>query len=131
MSFRALKPAIAVVAVALAGGASGAAERLPAVPGTCVPTTIASVETRLMDGSKPIPGSGSAVVFANKGYQVSYEEIPEISASRRGDRVYMCLMQIPQGCPPGDERGRVYTTTNLRTMQSWTLPDAEHMCGGA
>jgi hypothetical protein len=130
MTSRALPIAAALALIAVAGGASGASERLPTIPGTCVLATIASVETRLMDGSKPIRGSGSAVVFANKGYQVSYEEIPEISASRRGDRVYMCLMQIPRGCPPGDNRGCIYTTTNLRTMQSWTLPDAEHMCGG-
>jgi hypothetical protein len=25
----------------------------------------------------------------------------------------------------------VYKTTNLRTRRSWSLPDAEHMCGGA
>ena len=121
----------AAIAATVLGAAGNAAERLPTSLGTCVLTTIASVETRLMDGNKPIPGSGSAVVFANKGYQVSYEKIPEISASRRGDRVYLCLVQLPRGCPPGDERGRIYTTTNLRTLQSWTLPDAEHMCGGA
>ena len=31
----------------------------------------------------------------------------------------------------GDERGRVYSGTNLRTRGSWQLPDAQHMCGGA
>jgi hypothetical protein len=25
----------------------------------------------------------------------------------------------------------MYTTTNLRTLDSWTLPDSQHMCGGA
>jgi hypothetical protein len=112
---------------------SAAGAGLPTTPGTCVLTTISKIGTRLIDGStgRPIEGSGSAVSFANKGYQVSYGEEPAVSQSRRGDRVYMCLMQIPTGCPPGDDRGRVYTTTNLRTMQSWTLPDAEHRCGGA
>ena len=43
----------------------------------------------------------------------------------------MCLIQIPYPCPPGDNRGRLYKTTNLRTHRSWTLRDAEHMCGGA
>ncbi len=52
-------------------------------------------------------------------------------ASRKGDKVYVCLMSILANCPPGDDRGRVYTTTNLRTMESWTLPDSEHSCGGA
>jgi hypothetical protein len=42
-----------------------------------------------------------------------------------------CLTKLPTHCPPGDQRGKWYTTTNLRTDESWTLPDAEHMCGGA
>ena len=110
-----------------------AQERLPAAPGTCVLTTITSIGTRLVDGStgRPIPGSGSAVTFANKGYQVSYGQEPAITRSQRGNRVYMCLMKVPKGCPPGDNRGRIYTTTNLRNMESWTLPDSEHSCGGA
>lgn len=113
--------------------AYSAGERLPTTPGTCVLTTISGIGTRLVNGStgRPIAGSGSAVNFVNKGYQVSYGEEKAISHSRTGDRVYMCLMKIPTGCPPGDDRGRFYTTTNLRTMESWTLPDAEHSCGGA
>ena len=31
----------------------------------------------------------------------------------------------------GDNRGKIYTTTNLRTLDSWTLTDSEHSCGGA
>jgi len=76
-------------------------------------------------------GSGSAVVFANGGYQVSYNEVEAIHHSRVGDPVLMCLILIPRGCPPGDARGRWYTTTDKRTMESWTMPDAEHSCGGA
>ena len=110
-----------------------AEERLPTTPGTCVLTAISTISSRLAKGrtGQPIPGSGSAVTFNNKGYQVSYAEEPAILHSRRGDKVYMCLMQVPRDCPPGDDRGRIYTTTNLRTMASWTLPDAEHRCGGA
>ena len=121
------------VAVASYCTAVSAQERLPTRPGTCVRTTISEIGTRLVDGStgRPIPGSGSAVNFANKGYQVSYEEEPAIKRSRKGDTVYICLMKVPTHCPPGDNRGRVYTTTNLRTMESWTLPDSEHSCGGA
>lgn len=40
-------------------------------------------------------------------------------------------MSLPQHCPPGDNRGKIYTTTNMRTVKSWTLPDSEHRCGGA
>ncbi|HJW39842.1 MAG TPA: hypothetical protein VJ476_01290, partial [Rhizomicrobium sp.] len=59
------------------------------------------------------------------------EELPEVHRSHVGDPVLMCLVFIPSDCPKGDDRGKVYTTTDLRTLQSWTLPDAEHSCGGA
>jgi hypothetical protein len=71
------------------------------------------------------------VSFANGGAQVSYDEESGITHSKRGDPVYLCLMKIPTGCPRGDDRGKIYTTTNLRTLGSWTLPDSEHSCGGA
>ena len=132
----------AIVAVALAGVLAGpGADARPRAPqghlpqrvGLCVETRIKSVETRLVDGSdnSPIADSGSAVRFVNGGYQVSYETVRAIERSRPGDPVRMCLIQIPHPCPPGDTRGRLYKTTNLRTHRSWTLRDAEHMCGGA
>jgi hypothetical protein len=78
-----------------------------------------------------VPGSGSSVIFVNGGSQVSYEQETAVDASRPGDPVKMCLVSIPRHCPPGDDRGREYKTTNLRTHKSWRLPDSEHMCGGA
>ena len=106
---------------------------LPQRIGQCVRTSIKSVETRLVDGSnnKPVPGSGSAVSFVNGGYQVSYDQVPAIDNSRASDSVRMCLVSIPQNCPPGDNRGREYRTANLRTHKSWVLPDSQHSCGGA
>jgi len=123
--------AIVMLSAACATAANGGA--LPVHEGTCVWTKISRVEQRLQDGEHGpfVAGSGSAVELANGGYQVSYEEIPEVNHSRKGDRVLMCLVALPRHCPPGDNRGKIYTTTNLRTMESWTLPDAEHMCGGA
>jgi hypothetical protein len=117
---------LAVVGPARAGD-------LPKRVGECVTTRIKSVETRLVDGStnKPVPGSGSAVSFKNGGYQVSYDTVPAIEHSKAGDPARMCLVSIPGGCPNGDDRGRVYRTTNLRTHQSWKLMNSEHMCGGA
>jgi hypothetical protein len=77
--------------------------------------------------------SGSGVIFTNGGYNVSYDTVDAIRNSRVGDHVMVCLMHIPDPdkCPPGDVRGRIYTVTNLRTLESWTLPDSQHMCGGA
>ncbi|MGO4872137.1 MAG: hypothetical protein ACLPGW_16275 [Roseiarcus sp.] len=122
--------AVCVAALALATPCF--AENLPKHVGDCATTKVQKVETRLVDGSgQPVKGSGSAVDFANGGYQVSYDTVPEVEASRRGDEVKICLVSIPHPCPPGDKRGRVYKTTNLRTKGSWTLPDSEHSCGGA
>ena len=100
---------------------------LPTKVGQCADTKVAKLESRLVGA----PDSGSAISYVNGGYQVSYDMIPGIQASRRGDPVRLCLISIPTDCPPGDTRGRKYRATNLRTGQSWEAPDAEHMCGGA
>jgi hypothetical protein len=78
-----------------------------------------------------MPSSGSAISYVNGGYQVSYDIVRGIQASRPGDRVRLCLISVPKNCPPGDARGRVYRATNLRSGASWTAPDSEHSCGGA
>lgn len=105
----------------------------PVRPGTCAYTHIRMVSQRLEDGQthRVIPDSGSAITFANGLYQLSYDQVPAVNQSRRGDPVYICLVRLPTHCPPGDDRGRFYTTTNLRTMDSWTLADSQHLCGGA
>ena len=122
-----------VVLLSLAHSHPLHAADLPQRVGECVETKIKTVETRLVDSStnKPIAGSGSAVSFENGGYQVSYDTVPEIEESKKGDKVRMCLVSTPQDCPKGDERGKIYRTTNQRTKKSWKLPDSEHACGGA
>ena len=121
---------VCLVAVALA--APAAAEPMPKHVGGCAKTRVLRVETRLIDGDgKPIAGSGSAIDFVNGGYQVSYDAVAAVDASRPGDAVEVCLVSLPKGCPKGDHRGKIYKTTNLRTRGAWTLPDAEHSCGGA
>ena len=122
----------AVCAAALALATPCFAEKLPKHVGDCAATKVQKIETRLVDGSgQPVKDSGSAIEFANGGYQVSYDAVAEIEVSRPGDAVKICLVSIPRPCPPGDKRGRVYKTTNLRSEGSWTLPDSEHSCGGA
>jgi hypothetical protein len=101
--------------------------QIPTQVGNCVQTEIASLGSRL-EGS---PDSGSAVGYANNIYGVSYEVIDSIRNSRVGDPVTLCLVSLPQDCPKGDERGKVYSAINLRTKQGWSLADSEHMCGGA
>jgi hypothetical protein len=121
------KQFFSIAALSLTVCLTAQAADLPKKVGDCVNTTIKSVGTRL-DG---VPDSGSAVSFANGGYQVGYDRVPAIEQSKRGDPVSMCLVSVPQNCPKGDDRGRTYRTTNQRTHQSWTLADSSHSCGGA
>jgi hypothetical protein len=103
------------------------ANPLPTKIGQCASTTIKDVGTRL----EGVADSGDAVSYANGGYQVSYTTIKGLKGARTGDAVKLCLMTIPDGCPPGDDRGKVYRATDLRTHASWEASDSEHMCGGA
>jgi len=99
---------------------------LPTREGDCGVSTVKRVGTRL-----DTPGSGSAIEEVDGAVQVSYDTIPAIDRSRRGDPTLVCLVQLPSDCPPGDDRGKVYAVANLRTLGAWSAPDAEHLCGGA
>jgi hypothetical protein len=113
-------------------------EHIPLHVGECVETRIERVANRLQDGNsgKYIKGSGSAIIFTNSLYQVSYSQEFTVDKSRRGDPVTVCLIKLAQTydgkpCPAGDTRGNIYRVVNHRTGYIWELPDAEHMCGGA
>jgi hypothetical protein len=108
----------------------------PARVGECAERTIAVILTRLnekLPSKKPRPGDdgGSYVRYTNNDTQVSYEWNAALVHSKVGDKVRFCLISIPKDCPPGDNRGRVYETTNLRTHGVWKMQDDPHMCGGA
>ncbi len=104
-----------------------AASAAPANIGECVRTTVTLVGPRL----EGVPDSGSAIVYANGLAQVDYAAIAGIDHSQPGDAVELCLSSIPENCPPGDNRGRVYSATNTRTGETWSAPDSQHSCGGA
>ncbi len=108
-------------------GAYANQNEMPLRVGECALTKITAISSRLENA----PNSGVSITFANRGYQVSYDMEPEVTHSRVGDRVTMCLVSIPKNCPPGDNRGKMYRVTNKRTRQSWVLPDSQHLCGGA
>jgi hypothetical protein len=120
---------LAGVALSTAASARG----VPVREGECARSMITSIGERLVDArtNQPIALSGSSVDFANGLNQVGYDELPTIAQSRIGDPVMICLVQLPKHCPAGDDRGHIFTTTNLRTLESWTLPNSEHTCGGA
>jgi len=92
--------------------------------GACTLTRVDYVGFRAGD-------SGSVIEYANGLWQVDYNIIPGIRSSRRGDSVLLCLTDIPTDCPSGDDRGRTYKGTNLRTLESWSAINSEHSCGGA
>lgn len=123
------RKSLAVVTILLAASGPARAEDLPTRVGACSESTISFIGGRLEgDGNFE---TGTAVRFENGGAQISYDREEGVVNSRIGDRVRICLVSIPEGCPPGDDRGRVYVTTNLRTGASWEMPDSAHMCGGA
>lgn len=99
----------------------------PANVGDCVDTTVTLVGPRL----EGVADSGSAIQYENGLAQVDYDAVPGIDHSQAGDAVQLCLVSIPENCPPGDNRGRVYAATNARTGETWSAPDSQHSCGGA
>jgi len=121
------RPVLTALALSLAAQGACAADKLPTQVGQCTLTRLKSVGTRL-DG---IPDSGDAVSYVDGGYQVSFSTIPGLNGAKAGDAVKLCLTDIPDDCPPGDDRGKIYKATDLRTHRSWSAMNAEHMCGGA
>ena len=101
---------------------------LPTEIGQCSKTTITKIGTRFDDN--PSVG-GTAIEYANGGYQVSYDTIWGSKDSVVGDEVYLCLISLPENCPAGDERGKVYSSINLRNGKYWQAQDSQHSCGGA
>jgi hypothetical protein len=107
---------------------------LPTTVGQCADTTITSITDRFgadLTPSRKGSEKGTFVRFSNSGVQVSLVKERSIVRSQVFDKVNMCLVEIPKGCPDGDNRGRLYKTTNLRTGESWSLPNDIKSCGGA
>jgi len=108
---------------------------LPKRVGQCTITRIKTISTRfggeLKKPDATSENSGSTVSYTNLAHQVSYDYVEALAASRISDPILLCLTSIPTNCPPGDNRGRFYSATNLRTKGSWILPDTQHTCGGA
>jgi hypothetical protein len=121
--------ALALLTAILPLSATARADDLPTRIGACSETKITFIGGRL-EGDANFE-TGTAVQFDNGGTQISYDREEGVATSRVGDPVRICLVSIPEGCPPGDDRGKVYATTNLRTGASWEMPDSSHMCGGA
>jgi hypothetical protein len=107
-------------------------DQLPSQVLSCGGNTIAGIGPRL-EGDTNFE-TGAHVWLKNGGVTVAYQDDPSLAPIRNskvGDHVLVCLVFVPKNCPHGDYRGKIYTVTNLRTLESWTLPDSQHSCGGA
>lgn len=118
-----------VATLALVPFAPLQAQPLPKEIGACSKTRIKLIGGRLEGDTNFETGTG--VIFDNGGVQISYEREQPVINSRVGDPVRICLVELPKDCPPGDDRGKIYKTTNLRTGEHWEMADSQHMCGGA
>lgn len=112
---------------------SAQAQGMPTRLGSCVQTRISALEHRIRSGMNgPFdPNSGSAVRYANGGYQSSFSELPAVHNSRVGDPIQLCLTKLPgPNChAEGGVNGSIYTAKNRRTGQSWTMIDSPGVCG--
>ena len=87
------------------------------------------------NGRIAIPFNGY-MIYVNGLEQVfdghwSKKEPPAIAGASVGDEVVMCVTHLPDHRPPGDFRGIVYKTRDLRTGKDWEEGDSLHDCGGA
>ena len=124
---RAPETAVTDRATEASAASIGTGADIPGNVGDCAEAAVANIGYRL----EGVPDSGSAITYTNRLGQVSYEAIPGIDHSQPGDAIRLCLIRLPQDCPPSDERGKVYSATNQRTHELWSAPDAQHTCGGA
>ena len=117
---------------------------LPKKIGQCVDSTISDKYTRFEDIEAGESGGGEvSVEFKNELalFILSISNFPEkgnpdkymfsTSDFALGDKVKLCLKELPKGCPKDDDRGKVYTVINYKNNKSFVGIDSWHSCGGA
>jgi hypothetical protein len=103
----------------------------PTTQPTCEETTVREVGARLTSEGKPVWGSGVSIVFENGVYLTSYDNLLVVENQRPGDKVRLCLLEVPVGCPPGDDRGWKYSVYDYTQNETYVMFNSQHMCGGA
>ncbi|MGJ5179412.1 hypothetical protein ACQR16_15835 [Bradyrhizobium oligotrophicum] len=113
--------------------------------GACAETTITKIADRFDEPLSPTPfkrgekrnngdlimDPGMHVLYQNGAEQIDAEWNAGVAHSKLGDPVRLCTVWKPKKCPPGDDRGRIYKATNLRTKETWQMSESWHSCGGA
>lgn len=118
-----------------------ATTELPTPIAECVETEIAGKFFRLWDATDPeMPTEEDAigkeiVLKLPDGMFLYTDQIGDkFLASDNfaaGNPVQLCLVSLPEGCPPGDDRGKEYSLLDRRTGFSGVYIDSWHLCGGA
>lgn len=125
------------LACLLAGTAAFAAELVPQQVGQCTLTTISDLGYKLETNDDRgrvqtiLDPSRDEVRYVDGIEQYSMTKLAGLKGARKGDPVKLCLTEVPDECPPGDDRGKVFKATDLKTGKSWEAMNSEHDCGGA
>lgn len=119
------------------------ASALPTKVGGCVDSAISGKATRF-EGATPGDAGGEAIIQFENGlglYILGVSKKPAPDNADRymyttpdfavGDKVRVCLIGLPEDCPPGDDRGKRYSATSYKNRLSFEGVDAWHSCGGA
>lgn len=117
---------------------------LPKKVGKCVDSTISDKYTRFENVDAGEDGGGEvSVAFENELalFIQTISNFPKTANPDKymfttndfalGDKVKLCLKELPTDCPKGDDRGKVYTVTNYKNNKSFVGIDSWHLCGGA
>ena len=116
-------------------------EAPPQTIGACGTATVLSKRFRMAPSPgdsgyapSPSPLGKEVLISLNNGIGLYAGDGDAFILSRDfapGHRVTLCLLSLPQHCPPGDNRGKVYAITDRQTRRSLRGIDAWHLCGGA
>ena len=98
--------------------------RPPEIPFVCRDTTITKITTRLVESDgRPVPGSGTTIKFKTGLVLVDYDTPNTVERQGPGDRVQVCLVAVPDGCPPGDDRGKGYRVFDYGLREAYVMID--------
>jgi len=116
---------------------------LPKKVGDCVDSSIAEKVTRF-EGAVAGEAGGEVAVQLKNGISLYIQNIANFPSTEnadkymfstndflKGDKVKVCLQELPTDCPKGDDRGKIYSVTNYKNNLSFVGVDAWHLCGGA
>jgi uncharacterized protein len=74
--------------------------------------------------------SGIALFYSRSGIMQKEATLYRgLKGVKINDDVELCVMDVPEYCPVGDERGKTYKATNLRTGEEWVLVGSIKGCG--